>query len=265
LRINSDKGEEFIITTQITSYFGAADGYHLPVSGYAVKDLDLPFWVSLEDSLSELLEGLNPDLIMEGRASSMDMAWAVLRLEPRDRVSRICILVWKLETDGCQLIMSRGLLNEAGEQDYRFSEAGQTVSPGVELEASFCRMAGAEGIQTAFFDHISSGGYAVGAADTLNGREFFEAGAEREQKSGKGAAERPQLLWKTEVSVISGDAQYIVNAGPYCFCREPGLEGAEKSYGFFFTIWNKDADGRYRFLIDAGNSSGEICTSVFNF
>ena len=115
--------------------------------------------------------------------------------------------------------------------------AGAPLDDMVETERSFARHAAEKGVPDAFRTYIAEDGLMF-APDPKPGKALLRAAP----KGPGGALE----WWPVYAGMsVSGDLGF--STGPYVMEGERG-----KAHGHFFTIWKKQADGSWRWVIDHG-------------
>jgi ketosteroid isomerase-like protein len=114
----------------------------------------------------------------------------------------------------------------------------------VGAEKAFAADAAARGTREAFLAALTDDGL-VFAPGPTSGKRVWEA-----RKPGKA-----RLEWAPAVAEIAASGDLGYTSGPWRYTPE-GAE-APSAYGEFFTVWKKQADGKWRVLIDHGVSHGE--------
>lgn len=115
----------------------------------------------------------------------------------------------------------------------------QTV---VRAEREFSKTAASKGTRGAFLSFIASDGVLF-RPGPVNGREFLSA-----------QPDRPGLLaWEPSYADVSRAGDMGVTTGPWEFRRKSDDERAA-AHGQFMTVWGKQPDGTWKFLIDTGVS-----------
>lgn len=113
----------------------------------------------------------------------------------------------------------------------------------VRAERSFARMAAEQGARAAFLANMTDDALVYANGGLINARKVWT-----ERKDGPGL-----LAWDPVYADVSraGDVGYTT--GPWEF-RPGGESGKAVAWGEFFTIWRKQADGSWRWVIDMGVS-----------
>jgi len=115
--------------------------------------------------------------------------------------------------------------------------APPAVAPVVEAERAFAAMAREKGTTAAFGTFIAEDGKMF-LPGPVRAKPLIEAG-----KIGFG----PIRWWPVFAGLASsGDLGFTT--GPFV-----AGEGAERHYGFYFTVWQRQPDGRWRWLLDHGS------------
>lgn len=104
-------------------------------------------------------------------------------------------------------------------------------------ERGFSKLSVDKGVKEAFITHIADEGILFRGGGPVKGKEWTAA--------------RPNppftLVWWPEYADIAGSGDLGWTTGPF----ESEAQG-EKGYGHYLTVWKKQADGNWRFLIDSG-------------
>jgi ketosteroid isomerase-like protein len=115
------------------------------------------------------------------------------------------------------------------------------------MEDAFCAMAAQKGLLAAF-QHFAAPDVAFLDTDP---RKFRGPDAVRERMA---AADQPgvKLTWSASFTDVSDDGTLGYNYGRY-ESRRPGPGGAEVvRTGWFLTIWKRQPDGTWRYVMDHG-------------
>ncbi len=167
--------------------------------------------------------------------------------------------VWKKQAGGAWMIsLSQGLIlfnapnGEPLVNRVDRSKLDKLTREVVESELAFCQLALKSSISEAFLFYIDDNGIGVPAGVPVKKEGYAKAVA-----AAKKNPPRPRALleWVPFYSFVSASGDMGHNFGPYVL-TVPGKDGSsQKSYGNFNTIWKKQADGSWKFAVDAGHSS----------
>lgn len=114
------------------------------------------------------------------------------------------------------------------------------------MEDAFCAMATEKGLLAAF-THFAAPDVAFIDTDP---RKFRGLEAVRERMGPDQPGEK--LTWAASFTDVSDDGTLGYNYGRY-ESRHPGADGNEVARGgFFLTIWKKQPDGTWRYVMDTG-------------
>jgi len=114
------------------------------------------------------------------------------------------------------------------------------------MEDAFCRMAQEKGVLAAF-EHFAAPDVAFIDTDPRKFRGL-EAVRERMGPDTPGA----KLTWSASFTDVSDDGTLGYNYGRY-ESRRPGPDGKESvRTGWFLTIWKRQSDGTWRYVMDNG-------------
>lgn len=114
----------------------------------------------------------------------------------------------------------------------------------IRTEYEFAAMAAESSTRDAFLSFIADEGILFRPAP-VNGKKFLLT-----QKQSEGL-----LSWYPSYAFISQSGDIGCTTGPADFRRDKNSEPIW--YGNFATVWKLQEDGKWRFLIDAGNSNGK--------
>lgn len=113
----------------------------------------------------------------------------------------------------------------------------------VNTEREFARAAAALGTRDAFLAFLADDGI-VFSPGPVNGKKMWEA-----------RPRRPGLLsWEPIYADISEAGDLGYTTGPWEF-RPKGAEDKPAAFGNFMTIWKKQPDGTFKFMLDLGISN----------
>jgi ketosteroid isomerase-like protein len=115
----------------------------------------------------------------------------------------------------------------------------------VAAEKAFAADAGARNTRAAFLAALADDGL-VFASGLRNGKQVWQA--RKEDKS--------RLEWAPAVAEIAASGDLGYTSGPWRYTPA----GADKpaAFGDYFTVWKKQADGKWKVLIDQGVGHGEV-------
>ena len=123
----------------------------------------------------------------------------------------------------------------------------------MELDLQFAQVASEIGISQAFYQYadpkaivLSQGSFPLKGPDEI--REDW-------QKVENSLKHPPQLSWKPTKAEIaqSGDLGYTF--GTYEFTELDSLDNPSISYGNYVTVWKKQEDGSWKYVLDGGAST----------
>lgn len=118
---------------------------------------------------------------------------------------------------------------------------GSPLSQLVEAERDFAKASATKGRNAAFLDHLADECLVFNKAWLTKGRQYF-----RDQQPG------PVILkWEPEFADISASGDFGVTTGPWEVQEyRPGTQPLMK--GYFLTVWQKQADGAWKVILDNG-------------
>lgn len=113
----------------------------------------------------------------------------------------------------------------------------------VETEKAFAKFAAESGTKKAFLNFLADDGL-IFQPDAVNGKEFW-----------KDRPESPALLsWQPAWADISANGVLGYTTGDWEF-RPKGKDDIPVAFGQYFTIWQRQADGNYKAVLDLGTTN----------
>ena len=68
---------------------------------------------------------------------------------------------------------------------------------------------------------------------------------------------RPGVLnWRPRFAEIAASGDFGYTCGPWTF--QPGANDTVIANGYFFTVWKKNSDGLWKFILDVGTDTGPM-------
>jgi ketosteroid isomerase-like protein len=135
------------------------------------------------------------------------------------------------------------LIFVAGAFAQKSSDAQADLRSLVETERAFSRTAADKGIRDSFLAYLADDGVLF-RPKPVNGKQFLT-----------GRPARPGLLsWEPSFAFVARAGDMGYDTGPWEF-REKGPEDKPVAYGYFVTVWKKQADGTWKFVVDIGTSN----------
>lgn len=120
----------------------------------------------------------------------------------------------------------------------------------VRMERDFARAAATKGTRDAFLEFIADDGVLF-QPGPVNGKKFW---TERQPRKGL-------LSWEPIFADVSRAGDLGYTTGPWEF-RPNGPDDKPVAFGHYFTIWKKQDDGSWKFVLDRGVSSKEPFTAA---
>ena len=145
------------------------------------------------------------------------------------------------------------LLMAACSQKKEFSpmDINETKAQLMAIDSAFSAMSAREGSVAAFHHYIADDGRALPQQGYPRSRDDF-ARLLQEQEDGPRSS---MLTWEPFLAdaAASGDLGYTHGSYTFSQTDENGL--VTTTYGYYVTIWKRQADGQWKFVLDAGNES----------
>ncbi len=124
----------------------------------------------------------------------------------------------------------------------------------VQMERDFASAAAANGTRDAFLEFIADDGILF-QPGPINGKKFW---TERQARKGL-------LSWEPIFADVSRSGDLGYTTGPWEF-RPNGADDKPVAFGQYFTIWKKQSDGSWKFVLDRGvGSEKPFATKILLF
>jgi len=123
----------------------------------------------------------------------------------------------------------------------------------LETDRAFSRMSVKQGTIEAFHHFMAEDGLRLPRKGRPVGREFFKNLLVQQQEKGQEQTRRTVLKWDPILADISKCCDLGYTYGRY-EVTQTNQDGKKNiTYGYYVSIWKKQADGNWRFVFDAGN------------
>ena len=124
----------------------------------------------------------------------------------------------------------------------------------VQMEHDFARAAATKGTRDAFLEFLADDGI-IFQPGPVNGKKFW---TERQPRKGL-------LSWEPVFADVSRAGDLGYTTGPWEF-RPNGADDKPVAFGQYFTIWKKQNDGAWKFVLDRGVTSEKpFATRIVQF
>jgi hypothetical protein len=123
-----------------------------------------------------------------------------------------------------------------------FAQVEKDLQMLAETEKSFARFAAEKDTKSAFLEYAAPDGIMF-SPNAVNAKEYWNA---------RGAS-KGLLSWQPSFADISSNGVLGWTTGPWEF-RPNGKTDAPTAFGEFVTLWQKQPDGKFRFVLDIGIS-----------
>ena len=124
----------------------------------------------------------------------------------------------------------------------------------VETERAFSRMSEEKGIREAFDAFIADDGILF-RPRAVRGRKWMQ------EHPLPSSDKRPLLTWQPIYAFMSRSGDLGYTTGPWQY-KNDIKDSKASAFGNFMTVWKKQADGNWRFVLDLGISNPEPRTPV---
>lgn len=119
----------------------------------------------------------------------------------------------------------------------------------VETERAFSRTSGEKGTREAFTAFIGNDGVLF-RPHAVNGKQWFQ------DHPVPPSTTHPLLAWQPIYAFMSRSGDLGYTTGPWQY-KSDGKDAKASAFGDFMTIWRKQSDGNWRFVLDLGISHPE--------
>lgn len=124
----------------------------------------------------------------------------------------------------------------------------------VQIERDFAKAAATKGTRDAFLEFLAEDGILF-QPGPVNGKKFW---TERQPRKGL-------LSWEPIFADVSRAGDLGYTTGPWQF-RPNGPDDKPVAFGQYFTIWKKQSDGSWKFVLDRGvGSEKPFATTIVQF
>lgn len=206
-----------------------------------------------------------------GLSANEDLAYTYGRyqrgnaeLEHDNKIAyRYYATIWKKNQAGeWQIAVSLGLL------DYNFfheppldmaqkvdiTKVNAITAQVVQTEYDFARLAKEKGNIEAFYHYIADTGIALSFDGPPNTKESYGQNLAQPTPNKPPEDKRPILAWEPFYSFVAGSEDLAYNFGPYTFTAYDQNGQQHLLTGYFVTVWQRQPDNSWRFLLDGGNT-----------
>src|SRR4026209_2370117 len=130
-----------------------------------------------------------------------------------------------------------------------FMQAQTPLQEMVQTEHAFARMAAEKNTRDAFMAFIADDGllFRPGA---VNGKKWM---IEHPVPPPKDTDKKPLLAWQPKFAGMAASGDMGFTTGPW-EAKEDIKDEKPQAYGHFVTVWKKQADGSWKFVVDLGIS-----------
>jgi ketosteroid isomerase-like protein len=137
---------------------------------------------------------------------------------------------------GAMLFVSTGIAHEPDAEEIALGSL-------VDAEFAFSRMASEQGVRAAFLANFASDGVALEPAPVRVCEEW----------PGRPAPSDPRALhleWKPAQAGVARSRDFGYTTGPYTMWA--GVDPRKRRHGAFFSVWQRNAAGKWQVIVDAG-------------
>lgn len=177
------------------------------------------------------------------------------------------LTVWRKDAGGrWKIAVSQGLLLKKIPEQKPITIHPAVTKPDavtkeiIDIENAFSTYSVKHGISRAFHRYIADNGIAIAGngPPRLKGNYADDIAAQKENRKKMTLRQRsrpqPKLQWQPFYSFVSASGDMAYNYGPFTYTVVDADENVRRSYGHFVTVWKKQLDKTWKFMIDGGNS-----------
>ena len=117
----------------------------------------------------------------------------------------------------------------------------------IAAEKNFAAYSVAHSTKEAFLQFIDTGAVMFEKGEPVNG---FQLWTKKEKRPGV-------LRWRPRYAEIAASGDFGYTAGPWTF-QPVTITDSIVANGYFFTVWKKNKDGVWKFILDVGTDAGPM-------
>ena len=144
----------------------------------------------------------------------------------------------------CLILSSLAVSAQNADREAALKEA-------VEAERSFSKTSELKGTRDSFLAFVADDGILF-RPTAVNGKKWLLEHPTPPSTNGK----RPLLSWQPIFADVAGSGEMAYTTGPWQF-RQDINDEKPVAFGHFITVWKKQSDGSWKFVIDLGVSHPE--------
>jgi len=174
------------------------------------------------------------------------------------------VTIWKKNSTGhWKIAVSQGLLfvNDLNQppvsKQFKEANLSPTLLNVINTERAFSKYSMEQNRLGAFYNYIDDKGIAISGGTTPRFKEnYSKALADlNEKKEAVPSLPRTTLEWEPFFAYLSQSEDYAFDYGPYTYTEYDATGGKKLYYGYFITVWKKQPDNSWKFIMDCGNES----------
>ena len=152
------------------------------------------------------------------------------------------------------LLLLKGLNQKPMDKKIDWTKLDKKTKEVVNTELEFAKYSIEKGAPAAFYHFIADTGIVLGVSGPPRTKETYAKilAAQQEKKIDTG---KSTLEWEPIFSHVSASGDMAYNYGPYKFTATDANGKQQESYGYFVTVWKKQPDKSWKFVLDGGNIS----------
>jgi ketosteroid isomerase-like protein len=114
----------------------------------------------------------------------------------------------------------------------------------LDTDHAFARLAAEKGVANAFYEYAADDATVLPAGELpIKGRDAIKVAM---------STSNGTLIWQPSDSQVSGSTDFGYTWGPYFFVP-PGGTRPPTPTGHYVTVWRKQSDGAWKFVLEMGN------------
>jgi ketosteroid isomerase-like protein len=152
------------------------------------------------------------------------------------------------------LFLLKGLTTKPLDKKIVWEQIDAKTKEVVNTERSFAKYSLENGAPAAFYHFIADTGIALSASGPPRTKESYAKIITAQQEK-KTDTPKSTLEWEPIFSYVAASGDLAYNYGPYKFTATDANGNRQTGYGYFVTVWKKQPDTSWKFVLDAGNTS----------
>ncbi len=121
----------------------------------------------------------------------------------------------------------------------------------LQTDRNFSKLSVEQGTAAAFYHYLDADGLALPKYGDPAGKEEYQQYLARS----KDASRKSTLRWEPLLAEVSRSGDLGYTHGRYTLTIIDSVDAERLVYGYYITVWKRQSDGSWKFVLDAGNES----------